>query len=93
MEPRDGRKRICLSDMFGSEDFENNGVHQFIVNYCNEKFFTNVLEANTKAEQEEYIREGLEWSSVDYLSINSAVKNNEEVNALTVGETIRKWNV
>lgn len=66
LEPRYRRQHLSLLDMFGFENIEPNGFHQFLINYCNEKVFQTVFENKTQAEHEEYIREGIEWPLPDF---------------------------
>eukprot|EP00300_Choanocystis_sp_HF-7_P019518 c20364_g1_i2.p1 GENE.c20364_g1_i2~~c20364_g1_i2.p1 ORF type:complete len:876 (+),score=210.16 c20364_g1_i2:3-2630(+) len=76
---------IGILDIFGFEIFESNSFEQFCINYCNEKlqqyFILNVL----KTEQEEYIREGIAWTEVDFFNnqdIISLIEGRERVGIL-----------
>lgn len=60
--------------MYGFEVFEHNGFEQLIINFCNEKLHQVVIETTLKEEQEEYVREGLEWAHIDFVN-NSSVCN------------------
>uniref|UniRef100_A0A8C7X419 Unconventional myosin-Ib n=1 Tax=Oryzias sinensis TaxID=183150 RepID=A0A8C7X419_9TELE len=56
----------CLDHQEGDNSFE-----QFIINYCNEKLQQIFIELTLREEQEEYIREGIEWTNIEYF--NNAV--------------------
>ncbi|KAK3106305.1 hypothetical protein FSP39_017437 [Pinctada imbricata] len=64
-------KVMGVLDIYGFEVFENNSFEQFIINYCNEKLQQIFIELTLKEEQEEYIKEGIEWIHVEYF--NNAV--------------------
>lgn len=66
------RKVLGILDVYGFEMMEKNGFEQFIINFCNEKLHQVITEATLKQEQEEYMREDISWSHVDYFN-NSAV--------------------
>lgn len=55
-------------DLYGFEIFDKNGFEQLMINYCNEKLHQFITVAILKEEQEELIREGLEWTKIDYFN-------------------------
>jgi len=57
---------IGLLDIYGFEIFEKNSFEQLNINYCNEKLQQLFIELTLKSEQEEYVREGIEWEPVKY---------------------------
>ncbi|XP_057294164.1 unconventional myosin-Ia-like [Hydractinia symbiolongicarpus] len=63
-----GKKVIGVLDIYGFEVFEQNGFEQFIINYCNEKLQQLFIELTLKTEQDEYVREGIEWIHIDYFN-------------------------
>ncbi|KAG8177886.1 hypothetical protein JTE90_001718 [Oedothorax gibbosus] len=65
------RKCIGMLDIYGFEVLEFNSFEQLIINYCNEKLQQILIELTLKAEQEEYIKEGIQWEHIDYF--NNAV--------------------
>ncbi|XP_043217178.1 unconventional myosin-Ia-like isoform X2 [Amphibalanus amphitrite] len=65
------RKVLGVLDIYGFEVFERNGFEQFCINFCNEKLQQIFIQLVLREEQEEYVREGIEWTPVDYF--NNAV--------------------
>lgn len=59
---------IGILDIYGFEIFENNGFEQFCINYVNEKLQQIFIELTLKAEQEEYVQEGIKWTPIDYFN-------------------------
>ncbi len=59
-------KVIGVLDIYGFEVFENNSFEQFCINYCNERLQQLFIELVLKQQQEEYEREGVAWSHVEY---------------------------
>uniref|UniRef100_UPI00358E79B1 unconventional myosin-Ib-like isoform X3 n=1 Tax=Myxine glutinosa TaxID=7769 RepID=UPI00358E79B1 len=62
------RKVMGVLDIYGFEIFEDNSFEQFIINYCNEKLQQVFIELTLKEEQDEYIREGIEWIHIEYFN-------------------------
>jgi len=68
-----GKRRVLgILDVYGFEMFERNGFEQFIINFCNEKLHQVVMETTLKEEQEEYVREGIEWTPIEFFN-NSVI--------------------
>nr|XP_057938214.1 unconventional myosin-Ib isoform X2 [Doryrhamphus excisus] len=61
-------KVMGVLDIYGFEIFEDNSFEQFIINYCNEKLQQIFIELTLREEQEEYIREGIEWTNIEYFN-------------------------
>ncbi|XP_067686913.1 unconventional myosin-Ib-like [Haliotis asinina] len=90
-------KVMGVLDIYGFEVFQHNSFEQFIINYCNEKLQQIFIELTLKEEQEEYIKEGIEWINVDYFN-NSVIcdlieKNNIGILALLDEECLRPGTV
>lgn len=68
LQPEDHRKHIAMGilDIYGFEIFEKNSFEQLCINFCNEKLQQLFIELTLKSEQEEYLKEGIEWSKIDY---------------------------
>uniref|UniRef100_A0A8B9LY67 Unconventional myosin-Ib n=1 Tax=Astyanax mexicanus TaxID=7994 RepID=A0A8B9LY67_ASTMX len=78
--------KVCFSkvmgvlDIYGFEIFEDNSFEQFIINYCNEKLQQIFIELTLREEQEEYVREGIEWTNIEYFNnaiICDLIENNQ----------------
>lgn len=57
---------IGVLDVYGFECFQMNNLEQLCINYANEKLQQHFVGHYLKAQQEEYVSEGLEWSFVKY---------------------------
>nr|XP_023688736.1 unconventional myosin-XIX isoform X2 [Paramormyrops kingsleyae] len=57
---------IGLLDVYGFECFVLNNLEQLCINYANEKLQQHFVAHYLKAQQEEYVSEGLVWSFVQY---------------------------
>ncbi|CAB4016632.1 unconventional myosin-Ia-like isoform X5, partial [Paramuricea clavata] len=70
-----------------------NFFEQFIINYCNEKLQQIFIELTLKSEQDEYVREGIEWTHIEYFN-NSVIcdlieKSNVGIIAMVDEECLR----
>lgn len=59
---------IGILDIYGFEIFPKNCFEQFCINFCNEKLQQLFIQLTLKQEQEEYLREGIEWEPVEYFN-------------------------
>ncbi|XP_077071850.1 unconventional myosin-Ib isoform X1 [Siphateles boraxobius] len=74
------KKVMGVLDIYGFEIFEDNSFEQFIINYCNEKLQQIFIELTLREEQEEYVREGIEWTNIEYFNnaiICDLIENNK----------------
>ncbi|KAG5887700.1 hypothetical protein JTB14_010771 [Gonioctena quinquepunctata] len=62
------RKVLGVLDLYGFEVFERNGFEQLMINYCNEKLQQFIITITLKEEQEEIVKEGLEWTKIEYFN-------------------------
>ncbi|NWI86333.1 MYO1F protein, partial [Pitta sordida] len=59
---------IGVLDIYGFEIFQRNGFEQFCINFVNEKLQQIFIELTLKAEQEEYVQEGIKWTQIQYFN-------------------------
>ncbi|KAG5264132.1 hypothetical protein AALO_G00272500 [Alosa alosa] len=59
---------IGVLDIYGFEIFQKNGFEQFCINFVNEKLQQIFIELTLKAEQEEYVQEGIKWTNIEYFN-------------------------
>ena len=47
---------------------QRNGFEQYCINFVNEKLQQIFIELTLKSEQEEYVKEGIQWTPIDYFN-------------------------
>ena len=57
---------IGVLDIYGFEHFQHNSFEQFCINYANEKLQQEFTHHVFKLQQDEYVKEGIEWSFITY---------------------------
>ena len=57
---------IGVLDIYGFETFEINSFEQFCINYANEKLQQQFCQHVFKLEQEEYQKEKLNWTKIEF---------------------------
>ncbi|KAM7275184.1 hypothetical protein ACFE04_017050 [Oxalis oulophora] len=66
-QDKTSRKQIGLLDIYGFECFKQNSFEQFCINFANEKLQQHFNEHVFKMEQEEYRKEEINWSYIEFI--------------------------
>jgi len=65
-KPQDSKLVLGILDIYGFEIFEKNGFEQFCINYVNERLQQIFIDLTLRAEQKEYVDEGMRWKDIEY---------------------------
>ncbi|KAI8340325.1 P-loop containing nucleoside triphosphate hydrolase protein [Chlamydoabsidia padenii] len=69
LESRGGAEYVIgVLDIYGFEIFDDNNFEQLCINYVNEKLQQIFIELTLKAEQEEYVREQIQWTPIKFFN-------------------------
>ncbi|KAF5936449.1 hypothetical protein HYC85_027578 [Camellia sinensis] len=66
-QDKDSQIQIGVLDIYGFECFKNNSFEQFCINFANEKLQQHFNEHVFKMEQEEYQKEEINWSYIEFI--------------------------
>lgn len=61
-------KSIGILDIYGFEIFEHNSFEQLCINYVNEKLQQIFIQLTLKSEQDEYVKEQIQWTPIKFFN-------------------------
>lgn len=68
-----------ILDFFGFESLDKNSFEQLNINYCNERIQQSYIQIVLKHQQDLYVREGLEWTKIDFYDNQSICEMMDKV--------------
>lgn len=72
-------RNLGILDFFGFESNETNSLEQLNINYCNERIHQSYIQIVLKYQQDLYVREGLEWTKIDFYDNQSICEMMDKV--------------
>ncbi|MCH79680.1 myosin-6-like [Trifolium medium] len=81
----DSKSLIGVLDIYGFESFKTNSFEQFCINLTNEKLQQHFNQHVFKMEQEEYKKEEIDWSYIEF------VDNQDILDLIEKGEGCKSW--
>lgn len=66
-QDNESKAQIGVLDIYGFESFQNNSFEQFCINLANEKLQQHFNQHVFKMEQEEYTKEAINWSYIEFI--------------------------
>ncbi|KAG0677523.1 class II myosin [Pichia californica] len=61
-------KSIGILDIYGFEIFDHNSFEQLCINYVNEKLQQIFIQLTLKSEQDEYVKEQIQWTPIKFFN-------------------------
>jgi myosin I len=64
----ESHKSIGILDIYGFEIFDHNSFEQLCINYVNEKLQQIFIQLTLKSEQDEYVKEQIQWTPIKFFN-------------------------
>lgn len=74
-----------ILDFFGFEALDTNSFEQLNINYCSERIHQSYIQIVLKYQQDLYVREGLEWTKIDFYDNQSICEMIDKVRDVLSG--------
>lgn len=72
-------RNLGILDFFGFESLDNNSFEQLNINYCSERIHQSYIQIVLKYQQDLYVREGLDWTKIDFYDNQSICEMMDKV--------------
>ncbi|GFS39336.1 myosin [Actinidia rufa] len=95
-QDKDSRMQIGVLDIYGFECFKNNSFEQFCINFANEKLQQHFNEHVFKMEQEEYRKEQINWSYIEFIDnqdVLDLIEKRKRTRTQTQALELAPWSV
>lgn len=72
-------RNLGILDFFGFESVDQNSFEQLNINYCSERIHQSYIQIVLKYQQDLYVREGLDWTKIDFYDNQSICEMMDKV--------------
>ncbi|CAL8068334.1 unnamed protein product [Orchesella dallaii] len=79
---------LNIIDFYGFEVFQSNSIEQFLINFTNEKIQFVLADLRLRQLQEEFVKDGLEWITIDTASMTTTSSSSSPPGSCHPGKLI-----